>query len=160
MQSSASTNPINAGTVIYNEDEERESEFSAYNYNKAQSPAPRVTMNPMYAASTHKINTQRFGREIATDEDEYDTTTAEKISVRTDEQHYPEPTPDATLTADEDLILRRKEFKEGTRNSFIEVFRKFEEEEQLKSIHTSVERTNEMQHLFNKNKGNILARHK
>ena len=160
MQSSATTNPMNAGTVIYNENEERESEFISYNYNEAQSPAPTVTVNPMYAASTHKINTQRFGREIATVEDEYDTTTAEKMSVRTDEQYYPEPTSDDTLTADDDLILRRRNFKEGTRNSFIKVFRKFEEEDQLKSIHTSVERTNDMQNIFNKNKGNILARHK
>lgn len=157
MESGATRNPMNGGNVIYDEGEERESEFRAC---AAQLPVPRSSsINPMYAtagAATHRSNLQKFGREIAADEDGYDG----NMAARTEEQHTATPIqPDSAMT-DEELFLRRKEFKQGTRNSFIEVFRKFEEEEQLKSVHTSVVRTNEIQNLFNKNKGNALARHK
>ena len=138
MKSDVTMNPMNRRVVIYDEHEERESGFVAHT---AQLPVPSSSsINPMYAtagAVVRRSNLQQFGREIATDEDGYDV--------------------QADSVTDENLFLRRKEFKDGTRNSFIEVFRKFEEEEQLKSAHTSVERTNEIQHLFNKNKGNALA---
>ena len=154
MKSDVTMNPMNRRVVIYDEHEERESGFVAHT---AQLPVPSSSsINPMYATAgkaMHRSNLQKFGREIATDEDGYDG----NMVNRTEEQRTPTAIQEDSVT-DENLFLRRKEFKDGTRNSFIEVFRKFEEEEQLKSVHTSVERTNEIQHLFNKNKGNALAR--
>lgn len=154
MTNSVATNLIK-GEVIYNENDETGSDFRAYN---AQLPAqlPALSfINPMHAiggTDTFRSNLQMFDREIATEDDGYDG----NMIVRAVKSQIPGPIQDDYILTDEELILQRKEFKEGTRNSFIEVFRKFEGDEQLKSVHTSAGRTNQMQYLFNKNKKNIL----
>jgi len=61
---------------------------------------------------------------------------------------------------DEEYVLRKKAFKAETSSTFIEVFRKFEESEQLASSavpSSNKDRTNFMHSVFKKSNSNILG---
>ncbi len=117
-------------SVVPAEQSPMQSRSNATTSNPLHSTNTATTCNPFFSSNYATTNIDIAARintaQVVEEDDECDIPVARAMSVDDEDNEY-----DYSLSEEENLQRRRKEFKPQTRTSFVATFRKFEESEQL-----------------------------